>query len=204
MRQRRRSLRRPPPRCRDRDSQYRPNGLMPRTSRRRSVGTRSSPWHQVGCGLTTQPRQAVPTDAHINASDHSPDAPQRAQSRRSPWSARSRTVITSVASPDASSTFGPRRLARLSKSVDQRAGAMHIEARALMPGKDGLSQCVPAMCSARYSASLPTPENKPDLNVCIQCSPRKYIPGRWVVPRCWTGRPCSSNTGTITQPKSYA
>ncbi len=29
------------------------------------------------------------------------------------------------------------------------------------------------MSSARYSASLPTPENRPDLNVCIQCRPRK-------------------------------
>ena len=30
-----------------------------------------------------------------------------------------------------------------------------------------------SMCSARYSASAPTPENKPDLNVCIQWRPRK-------------------------------
>jgi len=44
---------------------------------------RGGPWHQVRCGLTTQTRQAVPSDAHINAYDRSPDAPQRAQSRRS-------------------------------------------------------------------------------------------------------------------------
>ena len=34
-------------------------------------------------------------------------------------------------------------------------------------------QCVPAMCSARYSASFPTPDSRPDLIVCIQCRPRK-------------------------------
>src|SRR5215470_10660721 len=31
----------------------------------------------------------------------------------------------------------------------------------------GSGQCVPAMCSAMYSASFPTPDSRPDLMVCI-------------------------------------
>jgi hypothetical protein len=43
--------------------------------------------------------------------------------------------------------------------------------RPLRPGRQ--RPVMRSMCSARYSASLPTPPNSPDLNVCIQCRPRK-------------------------------
>ena len=38
--------------------------------------------------------------------------------------------------------------------------------------------------SARYSASAPTPDRRPDLKVYIQWRPRKYRPGIEVTPRC--------------------
>lgn len=40
-----------------------------------------------------------------------------------------------------------------------------------------------AICWLRYSASLPTWKKRPEPQVCIQLSPRKYIPSIAVVPR---------------------
>jgi hypothetical protein len=50
---------------------------------------------------------------------------------------------------------------------------LSISASAHRGRRDRQGPVIRAMCSARYSASRPTPDKRPDLNVCIQCRPRK-------------------------------
>ena len=54
--------------------------------------------------------------------------------------------------------------------------------------------------STTCTASSPRPMNVPDLNVCIQCRPKKYSPGTSVTPRVCTGAPATSRQGAWSQP----